>query len=805
MARAVIDGGTSAGASVGRSDVDLVTTFAKSPGDMNAAFGSGYLVSSTVRGEATFLYGLGNQLGLVVDMSAYPLYALSSQFQTDLQSVVAALAGTGPYNELMVTLHDGVDGGTYGYQGSSTKAYMPAPTVAVPGGSPGAYTLTISYPSSGTGIYPGVPIPQTGDSIYLDEVVGVTALASGYNGAGLPTATTLVTSGSNGVDPNTFTGSGVLYVADASLFASAGTVCHIDYTYGCAVITYTNKTATTLTGCTTTILTGTSPGLNSFTTGDLIWNVTSPPIPAPLTGAFTVTGTPTTTAGITTFTVSTGSVPVIALTPSVQVPGAQPTFGGQLKMDSAAAIAHGDPAQVYTSTSYLTALLSNFSTLRTNLQTQFATSTGGIGRFTVGLGLTSTNWTSSTVTLPSSITAAAAAGDFVGVNSSVPMASWSSGVQSLRWALAQAHGLSPGGQTAVSWFDLYDPAMPLYHDPAHYTNLTSYFYNVLTSVFTDDSMSTLTGNGLRAWNWLNDDYLNTADYGTSYPYLVWATDRYAQKQHFLGASLISAQASILASVSKGLAAQARISTGTGTTLPAGSRVQTSVSVALAAGANLVLFRSVPLVAGARVQAVTSVPLVAGAHVAITNTTTIAAGGAIVHTSSVPLSAGARVQASTSANIAAGARVSNKGTATIVAGGSIVQTASAFLSAGARVQTSRGNTLAAGATVSRTVLNTLAAGAYMAITGLAPLTAGARILATTHQTLAAGAQIVPRDTIHKSLVAGGQIRGTASSTIAAGAYILGPAGPEPFVAQARAGIVFAGPARGGIVFVSPTRS
>ena len=732
MACAVIDGGTAAGSSVGRADVDLVTSFARSPGDMNPAYGSGVLVSSTVKAQAANLYSLGNQLALVVDMSAWPLYALSSQFQTDLAAVIAALAGNGPdYGELLVVLHDGVDGGTNGYQGSTTKAYMPAPTSVTLGGSVGAWTATIAYPSSGSGVPPGIPIVQNGDSIYLDEVVGVTGLAPGQAGASLPTATTIVTVASDGVGVQTFTGSGVINVGDASGFSSSGTVTHIDYAYGTAVITYTGKTATTLTGCTTTLITGNTPSANILQTGDLIWQASSPPIFVDMSGPYTITGPPTTVGGVTTFTIATGATPVAPLTPSVQVGGATPMFGGHLKTDSSTAIAHGDPAHSYTSTSYLTALMANVGTIRSTLRSTFATATGGLGIIQVGLGLTGMNWTGATIAIPSSITTALASADFAAANMSVPMASWSTGAQAVKWAIAQLHGLTSSGQTMVSWFDIYDPAVPLFHDATHYTTLTGYFQNFLSATFIDPTMTTLTGNGLMAWNWLNDDYLNTADYGTSYAALVAATNRYAQVQHFFGSQDIAAGGRILATGSSSIAAGARISVPLSSSLAAGAHISGPGSSTLAAGARIVLTPVVPLTAGSRIQATATAPIVAGGRVqGQVAAPALAAGARIVLAPVVPLSAGAHILASGTATVSAGARIATTGTAPLTAGG------------------------------------------WLSVTPTAPLAAGAHILASPAQTLAAGGLISPANVEHKTLAAGATIKATPTATLAAGATVLG---------------------------------
>lgn len=78
-----------------------------------------------------------------------------------------------------------------------------------------------------------------------------------------------VAAGSNNVNTSTFAGSGTLNVASASAFPSSGTV--YARTAGTnATITYTGKTATSLTGCTTVA------GGGVLATGNPVWETTLP-------------------------------------------------------------------------------------------------------------------------------------------------------------------------------------------------------------------------------------------------------------------------------------------------------------------------------------------------------------------------------------------------------------------------------------------------------------------------------------------------------------------------------------------------
>lgn len=102
---------------------------------------------------------------------------------------------------------------------------------------------------------------------FITNTEQVLALQSNQQGlwAG---ANTTVAAGSNGVHTNTYAGSGTLNVADASNFGTTGTVmvAHVSPTV-VSVITYTGKSATTLTGC--TLVNGVDLTL---ATGDTVYN-----------------------------------------------------------------------------------------------------------------------------------------------------------------------------------------------------------------------------------------------------------------------------------------------------------------------------------------------------------------------------------------------------------------------------------------------------------------------------------------------------------------------------------------------------
>ena len=467
---------------VGRAPVDLTSTWVTSPGDMNATYGSGYLVNSTTRGQVNDLYALGMQQALVVDLSGYPLYALTSQCRTDLAAVVANFdAGGPPFTSLYVVLHDGIEN----YGASSKPVYLTAPlggaSKPVLGGSAGAWTLQLSYQSAGGSAFPGCPVVQAGDSIYLDEVVGVT---------GLDTSVT-------------------------------------------------------------------------------------PNLPVDLVGPYVVQSSPavssTTTGGVTTttFTVLIGAIkPAILDTSTTDPSGPGAPFGGRIKIDATHALAHAGYGSV---AAYQTALAGVLGTTRTAV-------TGASSRATVGIGLTGMLWASGSIGIASSVWNTALAGmDFTAANLVGTYSQEATMVTALGNATAELH-TTYGKPFMLSWLDIYDPASPLVHNAAHYSNLTTAFTAFINSVFTDPSMTTLTAAGLVAVNFYNDDYLNTQNVGTSYSDLVTKTGRYAQVQHFTNvapAQPATARVSILPTPT--LPATAIVRAGPAPTQPATGRVLLTIT------------------------------------------------------------------------------------------------------------------------------------------------------------------------------------------------------------------------------------
>lgn len=106
---------------------------------------------------------------------------------------------------------------------------------------------------------------QSGSQVYASEVTWASGLRSIASAASIPIyivqttttpstsfgADTTVASGSNGVNTNTFTGTGTLNVASTTNAPSTGTV-KVATGGTQATITYTGITATTFTGCNTT-------------------------------------------------------------------------------------------------------------------------------------------------------------------------------------------------------------------------------------------------------------------------------------------------------------------------------------------------------------------------------------------------------------------------------------------------------------------------------------------------------------------------------------------------------------------------
>jgi hypothetical protein len=71
--------------------VDMVTSWYNGPADLG--WMSGYAQTNIISG----LYQQGKALELVVWLADYPLYAVSSQFQSDLAKLITVFKGNGPY------------------------------------------------------------------------------------------------------------------------------------------------------------------------------------------------------------------------------------------------------------------------------------------------------------------------------------------------------------------------------------------------------------------------------------------------------------------------------------------------------------------------------------------------------------------------------------------------------------------------------------------------------------------------------------------------------------------------------------
>lgn len=141
------------------------------------------------------------------------------------------------------------------------------------------YALTQATPKSGfldpnwnrsVPIWPGMAMMKT------------TGVAYPENAQSYASVSTTLTSGSNGVNVNTFTGAGTVNVASSANFANSGSV-QVATSTGQAVITYTGSTGTTLTGAQTVYGTGT------LATGGVVTQQTD--IIAP--PSYTATGFPT--------------------------------------------------------------------------------------------------------------------------------------------------------------------------------------------------------------------------------------------------------------------------------------------------------------------------------------------------------------------------------------------------------------------------------------------------------------------------------------------------------------------------------
>lgn len=616
-------GATSTG--IGKAPVDLVSSWVRGPGDINASVGNGSLIGTLARARANLLYSLGMQLSVLVDLSAYPLYALSSQFQTDLTALATNFNGaSGPYGNLYLVLHDGVEN----YNSSTTKANMTAPLTAVPGSYLGSNFLTITYQTSGGAAFVGTPVLQNGDTVYLDDCIGLEALDANGNPTTMPSGGFLV----NGCTTNTDTGISTFNVITGSTVVRALNPAvivlpqlKVTTTSGNPIVTVPPGvglsqnlvTSSTVTSPTTglipsgttvtafdtshTLKAGPGQTIGTVLSSGLVTTATISGLPtastltaatsagtasfsytgisgATFTGCTQLTaldtGSTITTSGYgvaTPFHITLSNAPTASAS-NIELDFTLPTdtgfttavLGGQLKTDSTTAVLHGT-ASTYPTTGipafpgststadYLAALtdITTPATGRSNFASVRNAVKGAYNQATVALGLTGTQWNNAnptwnganqTVSL-AAYASALSVSDFYAFSLSSPYSSQAALYQSLQWASAQLAAAYPGLKQMVSWFDLYDPTSPLWKDyplaayapsfapSIYYGNLSSAFSAFLASVFNNTQMRTLTNNGLFAWNFYNDDYLNIQDVGDSYAALVNSTATYAVPQH----------------------------------------------------------------------------------------------------------------------------------------------------------------------------------------------------------------------------------------------------------------------------------
>ena len=650
-----IDGGTAAPNAVGKAPVDLVSTWVRSPLEINRAAGVGALLSAATAAQVNSLYSLGMQMEVIVDMSLYPLYALSPQFQTDLAALAANYSGgAGPYGNLYVVLHDGVENynGTDPITGLAKKARMTAPLTAVPGSlGPTGNFVTITYQSSGGKAFVGTPVLQNGDTVYLDECIGLATFDSNGNPCDLPTTGFTV----NGCSTNTGTGITTFNALTGSLVVSA-------LNPAVVVLPQYNVTTTSASAI-CTVPNGSGGWPKNLKVGATVASPTSGLVPSGTTvTAFEVTPTGPTGSLLFHLTLSQN---LTASASGIELDFTQPTdtgfttavFGGWLKTDSVSAVLHGT-ASTYgasgipafpglTSTAdYRTALMSTFGSVRAALKTAYRATS-------VGVGLTSSKWTSSVPIDLSPWAAALALSDFSAVNVVGSYQSEAAMAQSLGWAAAQLS--ATGLPLMVSWFDLYDPAAIVVKNADHYTNLTTAFTAFMNAVFIDSTMTTLTNQGLFAWNFYNDDYLNTMDYGTSFNDLVRVTNRYAVLQH--SQQRQTANARIQTTPAAPQQSNASISIGRSNPQSAVARISTGASAPQFSISRISLGgRSIQAVASRIVASQTS-PQLATARVSVTAVSGQWANATIIR---IPLAfqqSTARIVASTSTTQQTAARIS----------------------------------------------------------------------------------------------------------------------------------------------------
>ena len=699
----IIDGGTALENRVGKSKVDLISTIVRSPLEMSTTYGPGLASSSAMAAAVGAQYAAGMQMELILDLAGWPLYLLSSQFQTDLAALVAAFAGSGTFhNDLYLVLFDGVEAYNTGGGSTGGKAYMTGPTAASVGGSSGAWTLTISYPTSGGVAPPGTPVVGDGDTVYLDETIGIYPLDSNGN--------------------------------------------------------------------------------------ETTW-----------TSGFPVqTGSVSTTGGVTTFTLTLGAThPVVlavgAYAPTPSTPADTVVLGGRLKTDATTAVNRYLAANSLpqTQAQYRSLLVSAFLASRTTARNSYGSVSGVAAKCHVGLGLTDSSWSTGTADLSpwaSALTAAdincaSLSGPYSGVSSMITR------LDSMTSQLASAYPKD----FVLSWFDIYDPAVPLLHDTTHYTNITNAFQTFLGTVFSladPSTMTTLTGRGLKVWNWLNDDYLNTMEVGTSFATLADATRYYGQAQpHY---SLMPATAAISIRGAATIGATARLQAQPTSGIGATSRISKSVTSGIGATASISVQRPASITATAALSVQRTGTIGATASISRTLPATITATASVAAPVTSGISARATVQGSASSTIGATAQIAvvghytaginataniaKLGTGTIGATARISIAGSAPQPATARIIATPTSGIGATAQVIKVSTATIGGTAQIVATPIRTIGATAAVQAPAHATISATAQITAGTPETKTIPARATIQARTSSSISATAEILGKSIP-----------------------------
>lgn len=164
-------------------------------------------------------------------------------------------------------------------QGSNTVTVTKLRGTSVSSSSP-ADGEVLTYSSDSAAWLPQLPEPVVDNVVPVDGIVrGDSAIAASDNtglildaiselaGFDVSAAPTTVASGSNGVNVNTFAGSGTLNVGSTTNYPTSGKICVVLAGSSSVYkeITYTGKGATTFTGCTTV------SGSGALTTGDQVY------------------------------------------------------------------------------------------------------------------------------------------------------------------------------------------------------------------------------------------------------------------------------------------------------------------------------------------------------------------------------------------------------------------------------------------------------------------------------------------------------------------------------------------------------